>query len=439
MTAGSRAVDDEQTPPDDSKTARAAVSELEARYEELSRQAQSVGEELAETRAALAEQGARNMALHAQLESVGAELAETRAVLAQSQAAYQSLLSSMRSPDDRPSSAAAAAYRDRSALILLPHVIDLLPPDETVVIVDVGAREVDRDPRWRPFPQRRLRFYGFEPDAPEAERLNQLRRDSDAFTEFYAAGLWSSTGTLTFRHNNIPGGSSFLPQHHPVTDRWKFENPTQETIARDMFREVGSDEIDVITLDEWARRAGVGRVDFVKLNVQGGELEVLRGAESVLDGVLGILVEVAFVESYTARPFFTDIDAFLRRAGFTFFDLLAHHYVGRADSPVAAQHLSIVDPKLGQLTSSWGQLIEGHALYLRDPIGAGGAAGSVDTTLKLAAIAEAFGQVEFAFELLEWLRRSGDGAPAPVMQRLPRLIERATEEYRRHLRPDVPQ
>lgn len=42
----------------------------------------------------------------------------------------------------------------------------------------------------------------------------------------------------------------------------------------------------------------------MKLNVQGVELEILRGGASFVDGTIGILAEISFVESYRNRPFF---------------------------------------------------------------------------------------------------------------------------------------
>ncbi len=422
---------------------RAAFAQLTEQNAALTQQLASAGAELAETRTALARVTEHDAALAAQLASIGAELAETREVLAARNAAYEALDSRVRamqtgSVESEGSVATRARdYRERSALILLPRLLDMLEPHDALVVVDAGAREVDRDPRWRPFSRNRLRFFGFEPDAPEAHRLNSSR-DQDRFpTDFFAAGLWSFTGRLTFHQNNLSGGSSYLRQKHRVTDRWKFENPTQVSVAREIFREVHSEEIDVISLKDWAVRAGVREVDFLKLNVQGAELEVLRGAGPVLDSVLGILVEVAFVESYQSRPLFDDIDRVLRHAGFTFFDLLAHHYVGRAESPVAAQHLSIVEPRLGLLTSAWGQLVEGHALYLRDPIN-DDATPSVERVLKLAALAETYGQIEFAFELLEHLGRRRDVAHTPVGDQLRRAIGDCAAEYHRHLRWDVP-
>lgn len=403
--------------PTNSPETRAEVTQLEEHATQLTQQLHSVGAELAETRAVLAQQVSANQALRARLTAI-----ETGV-----------------DPSVSSNATQARRYRERDALILLPQLLDMLEPEDRLVVVDGGAREVDQDPRWRPFPRGRLRFFGFEPDAAEAHRLSGLTRPDGFDTQFFPAGLWGSTGKAKFEHNNIGGGSSFLRQKRSVTDRWQFENPTQISLAREIFHPVNYEEIDVVSLGDWAARTGVPEIDFLKLNVQGGELEVLRGTGTSLEGVLGILIEVAFVESYESRPLFDEINGFLRYAGFTFFDLLAHHYVGRADSPVAAQHLSIVEPKLGQLVSAWGQLVEAHALYLRDPIDRETkATNSVKRVLKLIALAEAYGQIEFAFELLEWLSRRPDVARGPVGERLRRVIQDCGDEYRGHVRADVP-
>jgi hypothetical protein len=201
--------------------------------------------------------------------------------------------------------------------------------------------------------------------------------------------------------------------------------------APDIFFPTEEIPTAVTSLESWARENSIESIDFAKLNVQGGELEILRGAGALLDRSLGLLVEVAFVESYEKRPFFSDIDRFLRDRGFTFFDLLAHHYVGRADAPIVAQHLRSAKPALGQLISSWGQLIEGHALYLRDPI-AGSRQDPPGRIIKLICIAEIFGQVEYAFELLGWLKaRCRDRSKDVLAGRLDAIMADAEADYRR--------
>jgi hypothetical protein len=110
--------------------------------------------------------------------------------------------------------------------------------------------------------------------------------------------------------------------------------------------------------------------------------------------------------------------------------LLAHHYVGRSTAPIAAQHLVVAEPKLGQLVSQWGQLVEGHALFLRDPLGDRDLQRlDVSRVVKLAAFAEAFGQIEFAFELLNWIADRDDVIDTPLATTLRDLITASAREY----------
>lgn len=369
-----------------------------------------------------------NKALKAQLSNVGLELQAARAEL-----------EGIERQKTAGKNSATAQYQRRKKLILLPRLVDLLPANDRFLIVDGGAREVDRDLRWHPFPPRRLKFVGFEPDQAEAARLNATPGPGGLEWHFVPAGLWGSSGTIPFEHNKAPGGSSFLPQNRAVTDRWKFENPSEVSLAKDMFFPTGQEDMKVVSLAEWAGEAKLESVDFLKLNVQGGEHEILNGAGSVLDDVLGVLIEVAFVESYKKRPFFADTDQLLRGRGFTFFDLLAHHYIGRSATPVTAQHLEVQQPGIGQLVSSWGQLIEGHALYFRDPIADDRAAKFAPHRLiKLAVLAEAFGQVEYAFELLEWLMLRSDVKDTPMATAIRRAIDGGSAAYNKMRRGDLP-
>jgi hypothetical protein len=220
------------------------------------------------------------------------------------------------------------------------------------------------------------------------------------------------------------------------------------TNSPDLFYPTKIIDIPVTSVANWAAKAEVGKIDFIKLNVQGAELEILRGCGDTLDGVAGILLEVSFVESYKDRPMFADLDIWLREHGFTFFDLIGHHYVGRAASPLVARQCRGLTPHWGELMSFWGQLIEGHALYFRDPIAAGPNADATlseltTRTLKLACLAEMFGQVEYAFELVAWLRDQATArGDADLAGRLAALSVSAHERYQRFVcwgsRADTP-
>jgi len=73
-------------------------------------------------------------------------------------------------------------------------------------------------------------------------------------------------------------------------------------------------EVETITLNTYS----IGRVvpDFINLDIQGAELDALRGASSFLDKVSYIYTEVSYVELYKNAPLADEIDRYLNRFGF---------------------------------------------------------------------------------------------------------------------------
>ena len=85
--------------------------------------------------------------------------------------------------------------------------------------------------------------------------------------------------------------------------------------------------VNLTTLDEWRAANGGERVDVVKIDTQGSELQVLEGAADALATVRAVEVEVEFNPLYEGVCLFGDIDRFLRSHGFVLWRLrdLAHY------------------------------------------------------------------------------------------------------------------
>jgi hypothetical protein len=56
---------------------------------------------------------------------------------------------------------------------------------------------------------------------------------------------------------------------------------------------------------------------LLKLDVQGFELEALKGCERLLAAIDHLYVECSYLELYVGQALFADIDGYLRRHGFT--------------------------------------------------------------------------------------------------------------------------
>ncbi len=94
--------------------------------------------------------------------------------------------------------------------------------------------------------------------------------------------------------------------------------------------------------------------DFLKVDVQGAELDVMKSGELALASCLAIHTEVEFVPLYKNQPLYGDVDAYLRGRGFLLHTL--DTISGRCFKPYMLE-----DP-YGSLR----QLLWGDAVFVRD-------------------------------------------------------------------------
>jgi FkbM family methyltransferase len=98
----------------------------------------------------------------------------------------------------------------------------------------------------------------------------------------------------------------------------------------------------------------VGVVDYLKMDVQGGELGVFRGGMRTLGATLFVHLEIPFVPLYHNQPMFGELDACLRSAGFAFHAFEAVDT--RALKPVKVDN---------QVAGGLHQWFEADAVYVR--------------------------------------------------------------------------
>lgn len=65
--------------------------------------------------------------------------------------------------------------------------------------------------------------------------------------------------------------------------------------------------------------------DFIKMDVQGFEIEVLKGASAILAQAQGLLVEVSLIPTNQGAPFMSDVVAFMKAQGYEVCDVLELH------------------------------------------------------------------------------------------------------------------
>ena len=107
---------------------------------------------------------------------------------------------------------------------------------------------------------------GFDPDVAECERLRRHYRAVPQ-VQVVALALGAATGPATLHVTKDPSGYSLYPTVTDVVERFPAlaGGQVEHTL-----------EIALTTLDEWCATAGRDRVDVIKIDTQGSELEVLK-------------------------------------------------------------------------------------------------------------------------------------------------------------------
>ena len=87
--------------------------------------------------------------------------------------------------------------------------------------------------------------------------------------------------------------------------------------------------MDVVSVDSYCAQYEIGKVDIIKLDLQGYDYKALLGARETLKRVDVVLTEVWFAEIYTGAKQFPDVLNLMREYGFSLYTLCGMHYGGR--------------------------------------------------------------------------------------------------------------
>jgi FkbM family methyltransferase len=259
-----------------------------------------------------------------------------------------------------------------------------------MTVCNVGSRKIDSNDDygsqgWQIFAPN-LSIYGFDADADACDAANaDLETRQINWKEIHIPlAIGKAIEERTLYVTKHPMCSSLYPPNEPYLERFA---GLPELVNLDF-----SFEIDTTTLDTFCQEEEVNEIDFMQIDVQGADLDVLEGARNILNcGTLAIQIEVEFSHLYTNQPLFADVDTFLRKHDFTLFDVSKSYRI-RARSPIRSSVRA-------------GQLLWGDAFYFRDLIreDMDDKLKSPDRILKLACIADIMNFPDYTLEILEYL------------------------------------
>jgi FkbM family methyltransferase len=230
---------------------------------------------------------------------------------------------------------------------------------------------------------------GFEPDQAECDRLNREADGPWRSARFLPTALAGGSGSRTLYRALDPVSSSLLPPV-PATGK-RFNQESYCTI-------VDQSPLETLGLDEAIDGFGLSAPDYLKLDTEGSELEILRGGERALATVSVIKTEVGFMTFRDGQPPARALDDFLSERGFELVALISPAHWRR--------HGHVLHPRVSResIPYSRGQLAQSDFLYMRHPDGFALEGADRDTIaarrLKAAWLAMIYGYFDRAEEYL---------------------------------------
>ena len=217
----------------------------------------------------------------------------------------------------------------------------LLAPQRLTDVVDVGANPIDGLPPYTPMLAAGIcRVTGFE---PQQEALAELQTKKGPHERYlpYAVG---DGGEHTLNISPASGMTSLYEPDPATLSLFAVLEPYGQVIERIPLSTQKLDDISEIE-----------HLDFLKIDIQGGELAVFEGGRAKLADAVAIQTEVSFVTLYKDQPSMGDVDLELRSQGF-----IPHCFAAVKHWPIAPYVVN------GNPRQALNQLLEADIVYVRD-------------------------------------------------------------------------
>jgi FkbM family methyltransferase len=112
----------------------------------------------------------------------------------------------------------------------------------------------------------------------------------------------------------------YVSPEYPSGNSYYRENPKVNFSADRHFVEGDARTLRATTLDTVARNKGWPLPDFIKMDVQGAEMDVLKGAQNCLRTCSDVILELQTVEYNRGAPLRDEVIAYMDARGFTLQD-----------------------------------------------------------------------------------------------------------------------
>jgi len=178
-----------------------------------------------------------------------------------------------------------------------------------MIIFDVGAYIGEIASVYKKtFPDSTI--YCFEPFPESFQKLSRLSCDKSI--NVYNLALSDQRGKTKLCVNTDLSSNSFFPR--PESGFKYYSENSKNT---------GEIEVETNTLDNFCDKATISTIDILKLDIEGAEIKVLKGASKKLENkqIKLIYSEVMFITHYQGGCLFHEVSAFLGQYDYSLFNL----------------------------------------------------------------------------------------------------------------------
>lgn len=298
------------------------------------------------------------------------------------------------------------------------------------VLVDVGASG-GIEQYWRAF-EPNLMAFGFEPLVKECERLNSLEHSLTVkyFPYFVGGEGYESLFPPSLASDPKLGWNDEVYQRTSAVR-------AQNLMSMSFTRRFNNEDPEIVfthqktSLDQFFSTTEIDTIDFVKVDTDGHDYEVLTGARRVASDkqILGFFVECQLHGiAHPHANLFANIDRLMRELGFSLFDIEVYRY-SRAALP---GHFVYDIPA----QTREGQVVWGDALFMRDVTADGYESRWLALPplklLKLVCLHEIFGMPDCAAEILVNKQSALNALvdPLPLLDMLTQEIDPTQTSFR---------
>lgn len=195
------------------------------------------------------------------------------------------------------------------------HILSSLGKDRHLAI-DIGAHEGETAAAIHAAGLLQMRCISIEPNPASFTKLklnSQNLKNNDFEIEYLGSAVGSEVGTKSFLVTEKSAVSGLLEPFSGVSERV----PTGDHKIVERF------DVEVITIDSLCSIRNLNHIDLLKIDTEGFDLEVLKGANKILERnlVSVILSEVFFVNYRKDQCFFWDTASYLHQLGYYFVGL----------------------------------------------------------------------------------------------------------------------